>query len=127
MNEAVTFGRGAPVWLGFPTTTASRRSDCPQSNVTTKDAKSPAFKLETTPTLKFQTYTTGRGGTCDKAMNESPEEGRAAEDVDVPGITIPEVIHHTSRGKLARLEKKSYIGLDRHTDCSLMVGDAANL
>ena len=68
-------------------------------NVTTKDAKSPAVKPQTTPTLKTSHYTTGRGGTGNMARLDTPEEARRAQDVDVPGITIPEGVHHTGRGK----------------------------
>ncbi|OCT46510.1 hypothetical protein CLCR_02133 [Cladophialophora carrionii] len=86
-NETVTYGRGGA------------------GNVTTKDAKSPAFKPQTTPTLKSHVYTTGRGGTGNMARLDSPEEARRAQDVDVPGITIPENVHHTGRGGAANLYK----------------------
>ena len=32
-----------------------------------------------------------------------PDEARRAQDVDVPGITIPESTHHTGRGKLVKV------------------------
>ncbi len=32
------------------------------------------------------------------AKNESAEEARRAQDVDVPGITLPEGTFHTGRG-----------------------------
>jgi len=35
------------------------------------------------------------------AKNESAEEARRAQDVDVPGITLPEKTHHTGRGGAA--------------------------
>jgi len=39
------------------------------------------------------------------AKNEHPDETRRAQDVDVPGITIPESTHHTGRGGAANLYK----------------------
>lgn len=71
-------------------------------NVTTKAAQSPKFVAETTPTLKSKTYTTGRGGSGNMAKNDpqNPEEARRAQDVDVPGLTLPEGTHHTGRGML---------------------------
>jgi len=88
-NEAITYGRGGA------------------GNVATKDSKSPAFKPQTTPTLKSQMYTTGRGGTGNMAKNDpqNPVEARRAQDVDVPGITIPEGVHHVGRGGAANLYK----------------------
>lgn len=53
----------------------------------------------TTPTLKSKMYTTGRGGTGNMARNDDVEEARIAQDVDVPGITLPEGPTHTGRGK----------------------------
>ncbi|KAK5064258.1 hypothetical protein LTR84_000091 [Exophiala bonariae] len=71
-------------------------------NVTTKD-KVGSPKTETTPTLKSKIYTTGRGGTGNMARNDpqNPEEARRAQDVDVPGLTLPEHSHHTGRGGAA--------------------------
>lgn len=86
-NETITYGRGGA------------------GNVTTKDSKSSTFKPQTTPTLKSQIYTTGRGGTGNMAKLESPEDARRAQDVDVPGIAIPEGAHHTGRGGAANLYK----------------------
>lgn len=54
----------------------------------------------TTPTLKSKMYTTGRGGTGNMARNDFGDEARTAQDVDVPGITLPENTHHTGRGML---------------------------
>lgn len=53
----------------------------------------------TTPTLKTKTYTTGRGGTGNMAKNDNPEEARAAQDIDIPGILLNESTHHTGRGE----------------------------
>lgn len=36
---------------------------------------------------------------------QNPIEARRAQDVDVPGITIPEGVHHTGRGGAANLYK----------------------
>lgn len=69
-------------------------------NITSKDQKSPALPPTTTPTLKSKNYTTGRGGTGNIVSNDSAETARLAQDVDVPGIALPEhdyVI--TGRGK----------------------------
>jgi hypothetical protein len=75
----------------------------PQGNVTKKAAQSPLIQAETTPTLKSKTYTTGRGGTGNMAKNDpqNPDEARRAQDVDVPGLTLPEGTHHTGRGGAA--------------------------
>jgi hypothetical protein len=35
------------------------------------------------------------------AKNDNAEEARVAQDVDVPGITLPEGPHHTGRGGAA--------------------------
>jgi len=86
-KEAIIYGRGGA------------------GNVTSKDTKPPAFETQTTPTLKSQVYTTGRGGTGNMAKNEDPDEARRAQDVDVPGIVIPESTHHTGRGGAANLYK----------------------
>lgn len=32
------------------------------------------------------------------AKNDNPQEARRAQDVDVPGIILPEGTHHTGRG-----------------------------
>ena len=53
----------------------------------------------TTPTLKSKMYSTGRGGTGNMAKNDFGDEARTAQDVDVPGITLPENTHHTGRGE----------------------------
>lgn len=82
-KAAVTYGRGGA------------------GNVTSKPIQSPLIEPQTTPTLKSQKYTTGRGGTGNMAKNESAEEARRAQDVDVPGITLPEGSHHTGRGGAA--------------------------
>lgn len=37
--------------------------------------------------------------------NEDPETARLAQDVDVPGITLPEGDHHTGRGKYSNCGK----------------------
>jgi hypothetical protein len=44
-------------------------------------------------------YTTGRGGTGNMAVNDMGAEARAAQDVDIPGITLPEGPTHTGRGE----------------------------
>ena len=36
---------------------------------------------------------------------EHPEEARRAQDVDIPGLTLPEGSHHTGRGKPPPLRK----------------------
>jgi hypothetical protein len=68
-------------------------------NVASKDEQSTtAGKNMTTPTLKSKMYSTGRGGTGNMAKNDFGDEARTAQDVDVPGITLPENTHHTGRG-----------------------------
>ncbi|RVX68525.1 hypothetical protein B0A52_07949 [Exophiala mesophila] len=86
-NQTVFYGRGGA------------------GNVTTKTAQSPKFVAETTPTLKSKTYTTGRGGSGNMAKNDlqHPEEARKAQDVDIPGLTLPEGSHHTGRGGAANV------------------------
>ncbi|KAK5341276.1 hypothetical protein LTR98_002068 [Exophiala xenobiotica] len=73
-------------------------------NVTSKPI-SPALKPQTTPTLKSSVYTTGRGGTGNMAKNDNPEEARRAQDVDVPGVMLPEGSHHIGRGGEGNLYK----------------------
>ncbi|KAK5113911.1 hypothetical protein LTR85_010444 [Meristemomyces frigidus] len=53
-----------------------------------------------TPTLKSQTYTTGRGGQGNMAINEDPAAARAAQDVDAPAHHEKEAkgIYHWGRG-----------------------------
>jgi hypothetical protein len=54
----------------------------------------------TTPTLKSNTYTTGRGGTGNMAQNdpERPEVARKAQDVEAPA-TVPEPKGPTHYGR----------------------------
>lgn len=68
-----------------------------------KQTQPPAAPVEpiTTPTLKSKMYTTGRGGTGNMAKNDFGDEARTAQDVDVPGVTLPEHSHHTGRGEFA--------------------------
>ncbi|ETN38911.1 uncharacterized protein HMPREF1541_06953 [Cyphellophora europaea CBS 101466] len=68
-----------------------------------RDTASPAPEPLTTPTLKSKMYSTGRGGTGNMAKNDFGDEARTAQDVDVPGITLPENTHHTGRGGAANL------------------------
>ncbi|KAG9785682.1 hypothetical protein KCU88_g2409, partial [Aureobasidium melanogenum] len=88
-GSAVTYGRGGA------------------GNVTTRNDQSPRFEPESTPTLKSKKYTTGRGGAGNMAKNDfdHPEEARRAQDVDVPGITLPEGSFHTGRGGMANTYK----------------------
>lgn len=74
-------------------------------NVTSKP-RSPALEPQTTPTLKSHMYTTGRGGTGNMAKNDNAEEARRAQDVDVPGIIMPEGTHHTGRGNARSPEQR---------------------
>lgn len=69
-------------------------------NITIKPDKAPAPAPSSTPTLKSKAYTTGRGGTGNIVENTDPEVARKAQDVDVPGITLPEGDYHTGRGTL---------------------------
>ncbi|KIX00180.1 uncharacterized protein Z518_10318 [Rhinocladiella mackenziei CBS 650.93] len=84
-KSTVTYGRGGA------------------GNVTNKTDASPAFEPQSTPTLKSKTYTTGRGGTGNMTKNdfEHPEAARRSQDVEIPGIILPEGSHHTGRGGAA--------------------------
>ena len=69
-------------------------------NVVAKTPQSPSTEpVMNAPTLKSNMYTTGRGGSGNMARNDDEEEARIAQDVDVPGITLPEGPTHTGRGK----------------------------
>lgn len=74
-------------------------SDNDLGNITAKSDKAVTTAPATTPTLKSKNYTTGRGGTGNIVRNEDPETARMAQDVDVPGIALPEGDHHTGRGE----------------------------
>lgn len=54
--------------------------------------------------MKSDHYTTGRGGTGNMAKfdPDRPEEARAAQDVDVPGIALSEGPQLTGRGRQLR-------------------------
>jgi hypothetical protein len=56
------------------------------------------------------------------AKNESAEEARRAQDVDVPGITLPEGSHHTGRG----MHEGQQNGKNCTDSCFLATGGAAN-
>jgi len=60
-----------------------------------------------TPSLKGQTYTTGRGGTGNMARNDDPEEARRAQDLDVPTTRLVEGPVHTGRGGAANVRRPS--------------------
>jgi hypothetical protein len=57
-----------------------------------------------TPTLKSDTYTTGRGGTGNMAKNENPDVARLAQDVAAPAVREPENFHY-GRGGAANIAK----------------------
>jgi hypothetical protein len=57
-----------------------------------------------TPTLKSNTYTTGRGGTGNMAKNENPNVARLAQDVEAPAVREPENFHY-GRGGAANIAK----------------------
>jgi hypothetical protein len=62
-----------------------------------------------TPTLKSNTYTTGRGGTGNMAQNdlEHPELARAAQDVEAPAhVSEPKGPTHYGRGGAANIIDK---------------------
>lgn len=64
-----------------------------------KSHQSPVVAPSSTPVLKSKNYTTGRGGTGNIVENSNPETARIAQDVDVPGIVLPENEVHTGRGE----------------------------
>ena len=79
-------------------------------NIVAKPPQSPSTEpVMTTPTLKSKVYTTGRGGAGNLAKNDDPEEARIAQDVDVPGITLPEGPTHTGRGKYGALKSGRHL------------------
>lgn len=62
---------------------------------------------ETTPVIKEQMYTTGRGGTGNMAKNDPsrPEEARAAQDVDdIPTMALPEGPRMIGRGNMIKTD-----------------------
>lgn len=60
--------------------------------------------------MKSKNYTTGRGGQGNIVENTDPQTARIAQDVDVPGIVLPEGGYHTGRGEWPsiRAEKPKY-------------------
>jgi ribosomal protein L37AE/L43A len=57
-----------------------------------------------TPTIKSNTYTTGRGGQGNMAKNDNPDNARLAQDVDGPvKISEPKGIVHYGRGGAANI------------------------
>ncbi|KAL1852245.1 hypothetical protein Plec18167_006058 [Paecilomyces lecythidis] len=67
-----------------------------------KDAP-PTPKDLTTPTIKQDYYTTGRGGTGNMMHNdkEHPEIARESQDVEAPPLRLEEGRHFTGRGGAA--------------------------
>jgi len=68
-------------------------------NIGPGDDKSSAPDL-TTPTLKGQNYSTGRGGQGNMAKNdlEKPEIARERQDVEAPPMKLNEGPYHVGRG-----------------------------
>ncbi len=93
------FGRGGAGTRSCRRAPPTLTDQLTAGNVTSKPDKSPALGPSTTPTLKSKNYTTGRGGTGNIVKNEDPEVARKAQDIDVPGITLPENEYHTGRGE----------------------------
>ncbi|KAJ8116458.1 hypothetical protein OPT61_g2112 [Boeremia exigua] len=57
-----------------------------------------------TPTIKSNTYTTGRGGQGNMAKNDNPENARLAQDVEGPTkISEPKGAVHYGRGGAANI------------------------
>nr|POE63315.1 e3 ubiquitin-protein ligase hel2 [Quercus suber] len=83
-HRSMSHGRGGAGNINSKQTTATTQSDF------------------TTPTIKSQTYTTGRGGQGNMATNDpsNPAIARAAQDVDAPVAHQKEVkgTHHWGRG-----------------------------
>lgn len=50
------------------------------------------------------------------AKNDNAEEARRAQDVDVPGIIMPEGTHHTGRG----MHTLGEVGEQHMTDCCFL-------
>jgi hypothetical protein len=57
-----------------------------------------------TPTIKSETYTTGRGGTGNIVKNDSADVARLAQDVEAPAVREPENFHY-GRGGAANVAK----------------------
>lgn len=57
-----------------------------------------------TPTIKSNTYTTGRGGQGNMTKNDNPENARLAQDVDGPTkVSEPKGAVHYGRGGAANI------------------------
>ena len=65
--------------------------------------------------LTSKNYTTGRGGQGNIVSNDSAETARIAQDVDVPGIALPENDVHTGRGKQALVGTKARAAINSDT------------
>jgi len=72
----------------------------------TRDDRSPAPDL-TTPTLKSDKYSTGRGGQGNMAKNDfdRPELARERQDVEAPPMKMSEGAYHVGRGGAANTHK----------------------
>jgi len=57
-----------------------------------------------TPTLKSETYTTGRGGIGNIVKNDNADIARLAQDVEVPAVHEPENFHY-GRGGAANVAR----------------------
>jgi len=103
----ISYGRGGAgkILIGLETT--PRRSNPHTGNITSNPRQQSATTPSdlTTPTIKQEFFTTGRGGTGNMVHNdpERPEIARERQDVDSPPFRAEQLPHHTGRGmKLQR-------------------------
>ncbi|KAJ4361526.1 hypothetical protein N0V95_001778 [Ascochyta clinopodiicola] len=80
-----------------------------------------------TPTIKSNTYTTGRGGQGNMTKNDNPNNARLAQDVDGPvKISEPKGAVHYGRGGAANIitdkERKSGEAKRSESDASTEQG-----
>ncbi|KZM23068.1 uncharacterized protein EKO05_0008200 [Ascochyta rabiei] len=72
-----------------------------------------------TPTIKSNTYTTGRGGQGNMAKNDNPDNARLAQDVNGPvQISEPKGAVHYGRGGAANIitDKERMSGEAKRSD-----------
>lgn len=70
-------------------------------NIYSREHQPSATRTFTTPTIKQDFYTTGRGGSGNMVYNDPhhPEIARESQDVETPPLRVEEAPHHTGRGR----------------------------
>ena len=100
-RETVFYGRGGAGKLTQKAVDLPGHADWLLGNANKNVTQNPPPELDT-PTLKSKTYTTGRGGSGNMAVNdpEHPELARERQDVDMPHVPlVAEKNFQTGRGK----------------------------